>query len=106
MPNTAIVELVEPLLGHGEPIRRLVLKEPTGRDYISLGEPMVVARNPDGTAYAVENTAVIEQYVERCITEPKDPLLVIPQLGLSDAMRLKEAVLGFFRDARQAASSA
>lgn len=94
------IELSEPIIGHSDPIRRVVLQEPRARDYFALGEPSVYARNPDGTVYAVENAEVIDRYIERCIVEPKESIL-LDQMSLGDAMRVKDAVLGFFSDARK-----
>jgi hypothetical protein len=93
------IELTEPLVGH-EPIPRLILREPQARDYFSLGEPSILAQSVDGTAvYAIENSEIVQRYIERCLVEPKDPL-TLGQLCLVDAMRVKEAVLGFFNQAR------
>jgi hypothetical protein len=101
--DTKAIPLTTPITGHNGPISKVVVKEPTGRDYFALGEPSVWARNPDGTSYVVENTEVLEKYIERCIVEPNDPL-ILSQLGLADAMRVREAVLDFFGAARRASS--
>lgn len=101
--KTVTIPLAAPIVGHNGPIAQVVVKEPTGRDYFTLGEPSVWARNADGTSYVVENTEVLEKYIERCIAEPTDPLL-LSQLGLADAMKIREAVLDFFGAARQASS--
>lgn len=105
MARTVAVDLIEPIATHHGPAARVVLREPNGRQYADLGDPSVYARNPDGTAYVVENPAVIAQYLEGCIVEP-EPLLTLPQLGLADAMRVKDALLDFFAAARQAGSKA
>lgn len=104
MARTTTVDLAEPIVGHAGPITRIVLREPTARDYFSLGEPSVYARNGDGAIYSVENAEVIERYIERCIAEPQDSLL-IGQMTLADAMRVKGAVLDFFTAARSPGSS-
>lgn len=98
--KTTTIDLASPIMGHGEPISRVVIKEPTGRDYFALGEPAVGARNPDGTTYWVENVEVIEKYIEACVSEPSSGIL-LGQLCLADAMRVKDAVLDFFGAARR-----
>jgi len=101
--TTKIIPLSTPIQGHTGPISQVLVKEPTGRDYMALGEPSIWARNADGTSYVIEHTEVIEKYIERCLADPKDPLL-LSQLGLADAMKVKDAVLDFFGAARKAAS--
>jgi hypothetical protein len=99
--KTTEIVLTSPITGHGGAISRLVIREPKAADFFALGEPQVIARNPDGTVYAVENDAAIRDYVSRCVD--CDPLL-LSQLSLADAMAVKAAVLDFFLAARQARS--
>jgi hypothetical protein len=92
------IELSKPITGHEGPVTKVVLKEPTAADYFALGEPQIVARNPDGTVFVVENDAAVKQYIERCCVSPS-PLL-LAQLSLRDAVKVKAAVLDFFMVAR------
>lgn len=94
------VPLSEPIKGHAGDIRQVVLREPTGSEYIELGEPYVIARNKDGTMYSVENDQVIATYLERCVVEPD--ALLLKQMGLKDGMAVKAALLDFFHGARAA----
>lgn len=88
------VTLLEPISGHGELIREVVLREPRYKDYFSLGEPYVIAQNADGSALPVESPDAIQAYLERCVVSP-EPLL-LAGLGLADAMAVKGALLSFF----------
>ena len=95
------IDLIEPFSGPSGMVPRVVVREPKTAEFIEMGEPFVVARNPDGTVYAVENDKTIKAYIEVCIVEP-DPLLALAQMSLSDAIRVKAALLDFFRAAREA----
>ncbi|MEP9355989.1 hypothetical protein ABLE93_20640 [Xanthobacter sp. KR7-65] len=93
------IHLVKPLLTHGGPVSVLVLSEPTGRDYLRLGEPVVWGRNPDGTVFTAENEEVIRGYIDASLPDSVDSF-VIDQACLEDAMNIKAAVLDFFRAAQ------
>jgi hypothetical protein len=103
MANQKTIDLSSPLPGHGELIRKVVLKEPTYADYMSLGDPFVIARNSDGSLFPVENGDVIRAYIDRCCVSP-DPLL-LAGLSLADAMAVKGAVLSFFTEAQATPST-
>lgn len=100
MAKTVTVELSEAIIGHTGPVSRVVIKEPTAGDYFALGEPSVWGRGADGNSFIVENVEVVEGYVSRCVQEPNDPL-ILNQMSLADAMKVKDAVLGFFGEARR-----
>lgn len=80
------------------PIATIVLREPKYADFIALGEPTVWTPGPNGIATRVDVPEVIGEYVERCLVEPKDHLL-LRQLDLVDAMAVRDAVVGFFIEA-------
>lgn len=107
MPKTTTVPLLEPIQGHPTEtwpdgkIAALVMREPNASEYFAHGEPQILARNPDGTLYTVENDVAVQAYMAACLVEPKDPLL-LKQLGLADAIKAKTAMLDFFISAREA----
>lgn len=100
------VPLSRPIDGHGGPVREVILREPTARDFFRLGEPFAQAYGKDGgdgtLVYQAENNDVVQAYLEALIIVPD--VIVIGGLSLADAMRVKAALLGFFRDAREAQS--
>lgn len=96
------IELLKPIEGMKGVITKVVLKPPTGHAFLTLGEPWVIVRSGDGGTSQMELTQTIAAYVEVCIEEPKDATAVLGMLSLADAMRVKEAVLDFFGDARLA----
>ena len=103
MPKSITISLDTPLTSHDGPVRSIVLREPNGADYIDLGEPFILTQTKDGGFYHVELDSVIKAYVERCLVEPKEPLL-LRQMSLTDAMKVREAIGNFFAAARRAMS--
>lgn len=104
MPKTTTVPLRTPIAGHGGPISQVVVKAPTLPQYMAIGEPFSAVPAPDGKTVVVENDAAIAAYAEVCIAEPQDRLL-LAQVELVDAMAIKDAILDFFVEARQASRS-
>ena len=102
MPNKTI-KLAEPIKGHDGDIRAVVLREPRASDLFALGEPIVYAQTASGMFFTSEKEETIRAYLDRCIVEPSDKLL-LEQLSLRDGIQVKEALLGFFMDARQGPS--
>jgi hypothetical protein len=77
-------------------VTKIVLHEPTATDFFNLGSPQTWVRASGGMAL-VDNDTAIKQYTERMIVEP-DPLLAMRHMGLKNAIAVKAAVLGFFKD--------
>lgn len=101
MKETTIT-LIEPIKGHEGPITALTVREPTYREYFEIGDPQIIAKNPDDTIYAVDNDKALQAYADKCIN--LDPLL-LKQLCLADAMQVRGAILDFFLSARKAIPS-
>lgn len=99
MPKQTTIPLSEPLAGHEGKITQVIVRSPKAAEFFLYGEPYAYARNRDGTVFTVENAETVKSYIDVLIVEPKDKLL-IAQLELTDAMKVKEAVLGFFTAAR------
>lgn len=110
MANTTVI-LKNPIEGHlpdpvtGESrmaqITEIVLREPKYRDIMLLGEPAAFARSESGMIFQAEKDDVVQSYIERLMESPKDRAL-LQQVSLADALQLKEAVFGFFQEARKA----
>lgn len=98
------VDLTRPIKGHGAKMfTQVVLKEPTARDFIELGQPRSPVYGPNGAFTMSDNDQVIAAYMQRCIREPVADI-VLAQVTLADCMRLREALLDFFTAAREAAT--
>ncbi|WP_316172145.1 MULTISPECIES: hypothetical protein [unclassified Bradyrhizobium] len=103
MPNVTIA-LLEPIEGGRGQIKEVVLRPPKYRDIAALGEPSAYARSDDGLMFTSDKDEVVHGYIERLLVEPQDAAL-LEQLGLADALKLREAVHGFFQAARKAISA-
>jgi hypothetical protein len=99
------ITLSTPITVHGGVTTQVVVREPKGKDYIELGHPTTLVRTKNGVA-EVQNDDVIAAYINRCVDV--DPLLLVQQASLKDAMAIKDAVLDFFIGAqtKQSDSSA
>lgn len=92
-----IISLSKPITWHGSQLTEIGLKEPTGLQYIRLGEPRLAIASGTG-GYWVEQPQVIQDYFEALIDhEGRGALLA--QMGMDDAKRLKEALFDFFHAA-------
>jgi hypothetical protein len=101
--KTVTIDLTEPFpLGHGGPVRKVVLREPRAKDLFEFGEPISYAQKSDGTMFSAENIEVVKLYVERLMVEPD--VLIFDQVNFADAFAVKDAVLRFFSEARLARS--
>ncbi len=100
MTKSNRISLPEPLIGHGDPIRELVFRDPSYDDYVTCGgEPYTIGQSEDGTLFQVEKPEVIWAYAKACLVQPNDPLL-LEQLGpgtWSVAREVRKLVLGFFQ---------
>src|ERR1700721_1263465 len=97
--------LDKPLVGHGAPIKAVVVREPTYDEYMELGDPFVVALSPESRIpFMIEDRGVRAQYCARLVVEPADPLL-LAQGGHHLAKRIALTVRGFFLDGDGAAEA-
>ena len=104
MPNVKI-KLAKPILDHDGPVHFVELREPTFDEYLAIGDPYEVAKSPEGALFSVQNADVIRSYVEACLVKPSTPDL-LSGAGLPTARKVRDAVLGFFRDGGEAADEA
>jgi hypothetical protein len=102
MAAETAVDLSGPIQGHGKSYNQVVVREPTARDFIELGQPEYVIFGPNNQATQHEDNGIIEQYLRRCIREPNADI-VFAQINLRDAIALRTALLGFFIAARAGA---
>src|SRR5689334_10430001 len=104
MAKEKTVTLVDPIRGHEGEIKSLRFREPKFPDLIELGEPVTFARSEAGLVFSSERDDVLQAYSERLLVEPKDPAM-LQQLGLADALQVKETIHGFFGEARERISN-
>lgn len=103
MAKTIEIRLEEPLVGHGGAISVVKVREPRAGDVLDIGEPIVFARAEQGALISVENDDKIRRYIERLTLDdtgkPIDPN-ILAQGSAADIIRIREAVLDFFTEAR------
>ena len=103
------IVLLKPLGSPNNPksyLERVTLRPPRFADFMELGEPEIYVPVAEGRGGFVEtNLEAVRRYVERLAGKDLDPGL-LEHASLEDSMRLRDAVLGFFRDARQRIASA
>lgn len=97
MREQATITLRTPLRAPEGFVSRIVLREPTFDEYLSLGDPYAIAFSAGGTPFEVESPDVIRRYIELCLVEPKDPA-TLKQAGAFVAREVKNKLLGFFQD--------
>jgi hypothetical protein len=95
------IRLKRPFLSHGQQVTELTIREPTAGECLRIGDlGDFHARNE----VYIENQAAITAYAEVTIMHELGGRAVLSLLGVADAIQIREAIYGFFRDARQAAS--
>ncbi len=99
MARTQTVILSSPQIGEVT-IEKLIFREPKMSDIIANGEPYIPTRSPNGATIVVENMAAIAGLASDCLIEPFGRPAIIEQLALRDALAVKDAIIGFFTDAR------
>lgn len=103
------VTLNDPIVWFDKMLDHIVIKAPTGGQYLALGEPRFLVRMGDGSAYWVEKEEVVKSYIADLLTlDGKTPIdggdHVLGIMSLVDAMQVKEAFFDFFTDAAAAIS--
>lgn len=93
-----IVKLAKPIELFGKRVAEVELREPSGGDYVRIGDPRVAVHSPTGSAYWVEQNEIVEKYFDKCIVHEAGGAIV-NMLGLEDAMAVKAEILGFFTEA-------
>jgi hypothetical protein len=99
MRETIVIPLSKPLRAHGgESITQIILRAPTYNEYFEIGDPWMAAISRDGdTVVPVEDFHIIKKYLDICVVEPKDTLL-LSQADARVARKVKEKLLTFFPD--------
>jgi len=97
---TKTIQLEKPIQGHHGAITSVTLREPTGREFIQLGEPRSMSKAPDGSIKFAEDFAVVKGYLERCVDVGGAVAQIVLNNGtLRDMLALRDGVLSFFDEA-------
>jgi hypothetical protein len=94
------VVLEKPVTLFGAQISEVRVNEPTGLQYLQLGDPRMAVSMGDGGGYWIEQPKVIQDYLERILDHgdgrSKDGGSLLALLSLADVKAIKGALFGFF----------
>lgn len=106
MSDGITIKLDKPIIRPGkdsaEEVHEIKLREPVFDDIMTLGEPSAFARDAGGMIYTAEKDETIRAYIERLVVDLD--VLLLKQLNARDTFKLRDAVHGFFANARPATS--
>lgn len=94
------ITLLAPIDFNGQTITHVMLREPNAGEFMAHGEPYIQTHAAEGQMVSIEDGAAIAAYLGLVMVEPAG--LPLDRVSLADGMRLKDAVLDFFGDARRA----
>ena len=100
---SATIDLVDPFVIFDKRLEKIVLKEPSGALYTQLGEPRILVRMPDNSAYWVEQPETSRAYLDKLL-DVEGGASVLMAMSLADSMQVKAAFFGFFTQAAAKAS--
>jgi hypothetical protein len=101
MPREIEIKLAKPLMGHGGPITKVIVREPTYAEYMQHGDPFLVALSPESKIpFAVEDKVALARYAEILVKSPD--ALILEQGGMELARKITAAVRSFFQDGAEA----
>lgn len=98
MAKRTKIPLSEPFDWHGRRIAEVELKEPTGWQVATIGEPRILVHNSATGGYFVEQPDVIAKYLERCV-EHETGADIVKLVSLRDVLKIKAALFDFFTEA-------
>lgn len=102
--KTISIRLAEPRTDiDGQTFDTVELREPRAHEVWSIGEIFTQVQRTDGSIVLIENVDAIRAYLDAIVTVPTEKA-VINALCLRDALAVKDALMRFFVDARQAMS--
>ncbi|WP_128292006.1 phage tail assembly protein [Afifella aestuarii] len=96
----ATIKLSKSYEASGQVFDEVTLRPPTCGEYFAIGEPQewVLSGGVRGTRMLATDLGVVRQYMDKLCTAPGGQYLDV--LDLKDAIAVKDAVLGFFTEAR------
>lgn len=98
------ITLTTPVELHGRPITVVILREPTGANYLDLGEPFALVGIKGGGVFRAEKEDVIRSYLGVCVDHDAGDHLV-RMMSFRDARALVRALLDFFTESDQGISA-
>jgi hypothetical protein len=100
--NIKSIPLTRKYEAHGKVFDAVSLRAPTLREYLTIGEPMEAHAGPDGDGrFIIEQHDRIAAYLDKLAVPGEPGLENLDVLDLADSMSVKEAIIGFFSEARR-----
>jgi hypothetical protein len=105
MSEAKKIELSAPVTFFGKQVSTVFMREPRAGHVMRLGEPRFPV-GQSGAVYMAERDDVIAQYVDELLSiDGKTPVDVgggalVQMLSLDDGIAVRDALFGFFSDAR------
>ena len=103
--NAKTIVLEKPVSLFGKQISEVRVTEPTGLQYIQLGDPRMPVSLGDGGGYWIEQPKIIEAYCDKIIEygdgREKNGGALLALLSLDYAKQIKAALFGFFLPASE-----
>jgi hypothetical protein len=100
---TKTIVLEKPITLFGAQISEVRVNEPSGLQYLQLGDPRMPVSMGDGGGYWIEQPKIIQDYLERLVDHgdgrSKDGGSLLALLSFTDARAIKAALFDFFRPA-------
>ena len=99
--KTKTAVLAQPVTAFGKTYREFVLREPSASVYFDLG-PLQTSYRVGDIESTQELPGVFRSYLERCCPTVEDATawtVILLDLGLEDAVRLRRTFNAFFTDA-------
>lgn len=102
MPETVTIDLLSPIEHAGETIRAVTLRPPALTD-LSIGAAVEWHRTEGGLLFPIIRNAIVRTYLERCVIAPADAAPFLLRLRLTDAVRLRDAMMRLWMSVHSAA---
>jgi hypothetical protein len=103
--NATTITLQKPVSLFGVEVREIRVKEPTGLQYLQLGDPRMPVSMGNGGGYWIEQPKIIQDYLERVLDygdgRSKDGGSLLALLSFADAKVVKQSLFDFFLPAAE-----
>ncbi|HTV33838.1 MAG TPA: hypothetical protein VME69_12175 [Methylocella sp.] len=90
------ITLSQPVEWFGKRLATVTLKEPTAANLLDFGLPQNWGRTRDGIEFVTDNAAAQRTYLDHCL-EVENGCAILSVLSFQDGLKIKEALLSFFR---------
>lgn len=103
MRKQVVIELEEPVTIHDGALTSITLREPNASAVFEIGEPQIASYDSGGGLIVLDRVEALQSYFELLLVDvkPVDAAAIYGQMSLADGLAVKEAIIGFFAEARR-----